>query len=220
MTRRERLVERWRRYAGPPGSSPQPGKLHGVVTNDVDLAILHTATSAFSDAVAGIGEDQWELPTPCAEWNLRNLVDHVVGGNWYTVQVFAGDTSEQALNTTMSRFGGGSASTTAAIKSAHDQRAAFGTAHVLDQSWNHVAGELLGRQILRLRLHDLIVHTWDINQTYRPPVSVPKALAEWGLSELESPHSLMAQHFKIPRSNNERPHQFDTSTAYLGAFGR
>ena len=30
--------------------------------------------------IAGIAPEQWELPTPCDEWNLRELVGHVMYG--------------------------------------------------------------------------------------------------------------------------------------------
>lgn len=35
--------------------------------------------------VAAVREEQWQASTPCAEWNVRQLVNHQVAGN----QVFA-----------------------------------------------------------------------------------------------------------------------------------
>jgi uncharacterized protein (TIGR03086 family) len=34
-------------------------------------------TAAFSTKVDAIGDDQWDLPTPCEQWNVRDLVRHV-----------------------------------------------------------------------------------------------------------------------------------------------
>jgi uncharacterized protein (TIGR03083 family) len=33
--------------------------------------------------VASVGADQWSAPTPCTEWDVRQLVDHMHGGPAY-----------------------------------------------------------------------------------------------------------------------------------------
>lgn len=197
------------------------GRLDSVPnTDDADLAALEKVTADLVDALTGINDSQGALPTPCTEWNLADLVDHVTGGNWYTVRVLAGDTSDTALAATMARFGYGPVSSSAAIRSATDQLEAFKSAEALNRSWHHVAGELAGRQILRLRVHDLIVHTWDINEARQPPASVPTKLAEWGLRELQDADSLMSKHFEIPDASGDRLPTDDPASAYLCAFGR
>jgi uncharacterized protein (TIGR03086 family) len=42
--------------------------------------------------VAGIGPDQWSAPTPCAEWDVRGLVNHLVAGNWWASELARGAT--------------------------------------------------------------------------------------------------------------------------------
>jgi uncharacterized protein (TIGR03086 family) len=37
-----------------------------------------TNAAAFSDKVAAVPADQWDVPTPCPEWTARELVQHVV----------------------------------------------------------------------------------------------------------------------------------------------
>ncbi len=178
-------------------------------------------TAGLVDAMTAIGSDRYTLATPCTDWSLADLVDHVAGGNWYTVLILTGASSDDALAATMARFEGGSVAAAAAVESAAEQLTAFEQPGILEQRRNHVAGELGGRQILRLRLHDLIVHTWDINQTIEPGASVPAALADWGLAELREPDSLMAKHFAIPAGAAEDPApDASPSASYLHAFGR
>ncbi len=181
---------------------------------------MEQATTDLVDALAGITESEARLPTPCAEWNLTDLVDHVTGGNWFTIRVLAGDTAEAAMAATVTRFAGGSASPSDAIGAATDQLEAIRRPGVLDGTWHHVAGRLPGRQLVRLRLHDLIIHTWDINETRRPPASISMALAQWGLDELDDDESLMAAHFAIPEVAPDRPGAEDPPSSYLQAFGR
>lgn len=40
------------------------------------------AHAALRSAVAGVGDDQWELPTPCAKWNVAQVLQHAAGDQW------------------------------------------------------------------------------------------------------------------------------------------
>src|SRR2546427_13267747 len=42
--------------------------------------------------VLAIQDHQWSRPTPCAEWDVRALVNHVVGENRWALPLFAGQT--------------------------------------------------------------------------------------------------------------------------------
>ncbi len=183
-----------------------------------DLDALATVTAYLSDRLGTIADEQWVLPTPCADWDLRDLVDHVAGGNWFTLAVLAGATADDALAEAMQQFAGGSPTAQQATESASEQLGAFRTPNVLVRTWQHVAGDLTGSEILRLRLHDLIVHAWDIDQSLEPPAELPEELALWGLAELGSANSLAAKHFGI---DGARHGEIDRPTAaYLDAFGR
>ncbi len=186
---------------------------------DPDLTALAGTTDHLVAALRSIVHDDWASPTPCEEWDLAALVDHVTGGNWFTLGVLAGLTSEQAMAATVARFDAGSAGRDEAIRSAEEQRVAFEGAGVLDRSWHHVAGTLSGRAVLRLRLHDLIVHTWDIEQTIGPPAAIPDELVEWGLGDLADAGSLAAGHLQIAEPSRHRS-SAGAAAAYLAAFGR
>lgn len=140
-------------------------------------------------------------------------------GNWFTVAILAGELADDAMAATMERFGDEAATSEAAILSLSDQVAAFHRPEVLDRRWSHVAGDIRGRQILRLRLHDLIVHNWDVEETPRPGASLPDDLVRWGLDELVHDDSLTAQHFDLDRAPSRRAPN-NSETAYLETFGR
>jgi uncharacterized protein (TIGR03086 family) len=42
-----------------------------------------------------VGPDQWSSPTPCAEWDVRTLVNHVVGEELWTAPLVGGATIEE-----------------------------------------------------------------------------------------------------------------------------
>ncbi|WP_067534395.1 TIGR03086 family metal-binding protein [Nocardia crassostreae] len=41
--------------------------------------VLAESHRALTDTVAGVGGDQWELATPCSEWNVTQVVQHAAG---------------------------------------------------------------------------------------------------------------------------------------------
>ncbi|MGW6374520.1 TIGR03086 family metal-binding protein [Rhodococcus sp. NPDC055112] len=41
--------------------------------------VLATSYSALEGVVAGIGDQQWQLPTPCSEWNVTQVIQHAAG---------------------------------------------------------------------------------------------------------------------------------------------
>jgi uncharacterized protein (TIGR03086 family) len=62
----------------------------------MDLVTLHQRTvRVWLDYVDGVRADQWGEPTPCSEWNVRELVNHVVGEDLWTVPLLDGSTIEE-----------------------------------------------------------------------------------------------------------------------------
>lgn len=188
-------------------------------TDDPDLRALIDLSDHLSGALQAIGDHELTLATPCPDWNLAALIDHVTGGNWFTRQILDDQTTDEAMTATIGLFDGGSVSPARAATSVTEQLAAFTQPGVLDRQWHHVAGDLTGRRILRLRLHDLIIHTWDIQQTTGPPALIPTDLISWGLAELSDEGSITPAQFGVEVIPNSGTNA-DPEVAYLGCFGR
>jgi uncharacterized protein (TIGR03086 family) len=47
------------------------------------VELFEAATSLTLTRLEGVSPDQWADPTPCSEWDVRALVDHIVGGPAY-----------------------------------------------------------------------------------------------------------------------------------------
>lgn len=187
------------------------------MTAALDLAALSTVTDLLMEQLGSIEEEQWAVATPCDDWDLRALVDHVTGGNWFTVAVLSGATASDSLDRARERFADGSPTARQAVSSAAEQLEAFQVAGVLGQTWHHVAGDLAGGDILRVRLHDLIVHAWDISQSLESTAALPGELVSWGLAEIESEDSLAVQHFDIDATGLSTDR---SAVSYLRLFDR
>src|SRR5215210_4998300 len=75
------------------GDGRPPAWLAWAVGVDMDVISLHARCVAeFTARVATVPEDRWGGPTPCAEWDVRQLVNHVVGEDRWTGPLLEGRT--------------------------------------------------------------------------------------------------------------------------------
>ena len=65
---------------------------------DVDLPEVHArALDHARRSVAGVGDHQWRAPSDCEPWTVRELVNHVVTGNYWATELCAGATLRRDL---------------------------------------------------------------------------------------------------------------------------
>ena len=53
--------------------------------------LLDRAYAATNAVVANITPDQLDLPTPCASWKVRDIINHVVAGGYFFAAVATGE---------------------------------------------------------------------------------------------------------------------------------
>jgi uncharacterized protein (TIGR03086 family) len=123
--------------------------------------LLARASDGFTRRLAIIRPDQWTAPTPCAAWDVRALVNHVVGANRRYTMLLHGATADEVDGTrTADHLGDDPASTfVTTMGELHD---AFGEPGAMARIARHPAGERTGAQLLEMRVLDVTVHTWDL----------------------------------------------------------
>jgi len=128
----------------------------------VDLIeVYRRSVSGFAERVRQVGADQWSAPTPCAGWDVRTLVNHIVNEERWMPPLFAGATIEEVGD----RFDGDLlgddpvASATAAAQEADDAIAAPGA---LDRIVHLSFGDTPGSEYLSQLFADHLVHSWDL----------------------------------------------------------
>jgi uncharacterized protein (TIGR03086 family) len=66
----------------------------------MDLLDAHgAAMHEFDQVIHQVAEDQWDLPTPCSEWSVRDLVNHLVAEQLWSPHLLAGRTIEDVGGT-------------------------------------------------------------------------------------------------------------------------
>ena len=55
------------------------------------VAMLRKTTLRVKEVVAGVEQSQAADPTPCSEWDVRGLLNHLIGGLEFTAGCIAGN---------------------------------------------------------------------------------------------------------------------------------
>jgi len=62
----------------------------------MDIGTLyHRTVDGWAARVSAVGAEQWEATTPCEDWDVRTLVNHVVGEDLWTEPLVRGETIEE-----------------------------------------------------------------------------------------------------------------------------
>jgi uncharacterized protein (TIGR03086 family) len=148
-----------------------------------DLQAVRLATVEFGRRLDAVAMNGWDAPSPCVEWTVRDVCDHVVGGNRFAVLVLSGMDWRSALETVQgSDFSGDPRA--AFAESGERQIAAFEAQGVLGRTVSHPAGSMLGRDFARHRVLDLVVHGWDVARGSGGDERIELELAEVALRVL------------------------------------
>ncbi|WP_033296224.1 TIGR03086 family metal-binding protein [Amycolatopsis jejuensis] len=127
--------------------------------NPVDhLATVLDSTAAL---VAAVPPDRWTAPTPCPEWNARELVGHVVLGNRLFADVLRGSGEAHSLDPKQADVLGDDPAATYR-RAADALVAAFRLPGALDRVIRVPAGEVPGIAALHLRIVEEVTHGWDL----------------------------------------------------------
>ncbi len=149
--------------------------------SDAERASLVEQLGRAFDAVAGlisnIRADQWSVPTPCTDWTVRRLVNHLIGMN----RVFAALLADQPPPPRPSADHIEGDPVGAYRDSAATLLAGFGLPGVLERTYHGPLGTATGAERLQIRLYDLLAHGWDLAQATEQPVDLPGDLAEQSL---------------------------------------
>jgi uncharacterized protein (TIGR03086 family) len=140
------------------------------------------ASAGFSAVLAEMRPDQLRSPTPCTEWDVRQLVNHMTRGNLnYALLASGGSASEFLALRDRDALGGEPLSAYAA--SVRECAESFRRPGALDRVLDYPLGKVTGRQALAVRTADSVLHTWDLARALGVSEALDPALVEWILTE-------------------------------------
>jgi uncharacterized protein (TIGR03086 family) len=157
-------------------AGPAPADRARLAAMLVDRFLL--ASRGFAHHLRAVPPDAWDAPTPCPEWDVRALVDHMTRGNLNHVGLLTGVTREEFLARRDEDAHGADpvAAFTASVRACAD---AFAEAGALDRVVDYPFGKLGGRQALAVRTADSTVHTWDLARALGADETLDPGLVAW-----------------------------------------
>jgi uncharacterized protein (TIGR03086 family) len=128
------------------------------------LAALTAALDGTGQLVGAVTDEQWQLPTPCSGWSVRELVNHLVGGNRLCTRVLRGEPlpplDQLGRRGHLDQLGDDPA--LAHDTSAAELLAALAAPGVLERVHTLPVGPLPGPAVVHLRTVETLVHGWDL----------------------------------------------------------
>jgi uncharacterized protein (TIGR03086 family) len=170
----------------------------------------------FAGRVPQVRADQWSGPTPCADWDVRTLVNHLVYEERWAVPLFAGATVADVGD----KFEGdllGANPARAVREAARDAEAAIGGD---PQRPVHLSfGDFPAAEYAYQLLADHLIHAWDlavaIDNDPRLDPELVRTVGEWFADKEETYRMAGAIGPRVPQ-----PAGASEQDRLLGLFGR
>jgi uncharacterized protein (TIGR03086 family) len=156
----------------------------------VDRFIL--ASSEFAQKLATVRPRQWTWPTPCPEWDVRQLVNHMTQGNRNYVRLLDGATSAEFLQLRDADIVGADPAD-AYARSVRECAAAFARPGALQQVLDYPLGQVTGQQALAVRTTDTTIHTWDLARAIGTDDTLHPGLVAWISDHLDEIYDGLAE---------------------------
>jgi uncharacterized protein (TIGR03086 family) len=185
----------------------------------MDVITLHgRCVAEFIARVATVSADRWNGPTPCPDWNARELVNHVVGEDRWTVPLLEG----ARIADVGSEFDGDllGHDPAASARRAGDEAVAMVTEVVPAGGRVHLSyGDEDVVEYVHQLAADHLIHAWDLaaatdGETALDPELVA-AVAEWFSDREELYRGAGAIGPRVEGAFDDDPR-----AALLAAFGR
>jgi uncharacterized protein (TIGR03086 family) len=185
----------------------------------VSVASLHErSVEAFSERVRAIQPgSEWDLPTPCTEWSVRDLVNHVAYGDLWVRPLLEGKTLEEVGD----RFEGdvlGDDPVAGYERAAEDALAAVSQADLAVGKVHTSGGVIDASEYVSQRTMDNLIHAWDVARAIGASEDFDLGLVTFVLEMFEphggGPPSMFAAPVEVPDDGG------DELTKLLALTGR
>jgi len=178
-----------------------------------ELLLLEGILTKTGTLLDGVGDDQWALPTPCPEYDVEALTNHILG--W--VQVFAAGSSGTTYDGDPSAYEHGDAP-------GDDFRAAATTllagwrGHGTDREISVAGGMSPGPMVLNMTLMEYLTHGWDLATATGQPVPFTEEEGELVLGRAQQtlPDEYRGQAFGHQVPVDDGAPAVDRMVAFLG----
>lgn len=156
------------------------------MNNDVTVLLARhaEALALFTERVHAVRPDQWDDPTPCTEWSVRDLVNHLTAEQlWVPALVTDGSGPDDVGDA----FDGdvlGERPRVTWDAAARAARNAFAAEGALERTVELSYGPTPAVAYCAQMTADAVVHAWDLSRAIGAPEHLPHDLVAFALEEV------------------------------------
>ena len=161
----------------------------------MDASMYARALDRTRGVVAGTRRDQLGDPTPCTDWDVRTLLNHLIGG----CITFAAGAEGRPVDMDGPEDHAAEDHVAAYDRASKAARAAFESPGALEREFSLPWGDTPGTAALGLALADAVVHGWDLAQATGQELAIDDDTAEV-IYEMTS--SMMQPNGSYPRGDS------------------
>ena len=176
------------------------------------------ALEATRPYVAAIRDDQWNAPTPCTEWSVRQLLNHTVYEIAWVDEIFAGKTVAEVGD----RFEGdvlGPDPLAAYDAAAQAAKRAVLAPSAMDTVCHLRRGDTSGAAYATSMFIDVFIHGWDTAKAIGQDATLKPGLVSAAYTVVE-PRKGQSQSGRAFAPQIEVPEDTDLQAKLLGILGR
>lgn len=142
-----------------------------------ELDSFDAAAATVTGLVLSIADDQWTLPTACADWDVRAVVNHLAHGN-AKVAFWAGTGPPAPDGDHL-----GEDSRRAFAASVARAREVLAEPGLFTRTVTTPLGEVPGAVLVHMRVNEYLAHGWDLADATGRPTDLLPDLAEQALEQ-------------------------------------
>ncbi len=182
------------------------------------VSLFLRSVDEFDRRVMAIGDDQWTNATPCSEWDVRALVNHVTSEALWFPHLLAGKTIAEAGDA----FEGdvlGSDPVGAWSIAAKEEREAIQEQGALERTVHLSRGPTSASTYISELFSDHLIHAWDLARGIGADDTLDPELVEITYNVAASMEDALKAS-GLYGDKVEPPPGADTQTKMLAVFGR
>ncbi len=147
---------------------------------------LHAANAEFERRLRQVAPDQWELPTPCPEWTVSGLVNHMLLGTRMSIHVLSGMPRDEVISHLDDDLLGTTDDPVATfVELAEQVVTGFSRPGGLDGMVEHPAGEFPRPVFCGFRVADAACHAWDLARAIGADETLDEALVDYAWNDAQ-----------------------------------
>jgi uncharacterized protein (TIGR03086 family) len=145
------------------------------------VSALEQSYDQTAKLVAGLTAAELDAPSPCAGWDVRATLNHLLGATWMFTLVNQGQAADEDPGDAI-----GDDATLAVTAAAKENLASWRQPGAFEGERSYIFGTFPAAGAVRFNLGEVVVHNWDVARATGQELvidpTVGQMVYDWGLS--------------------------------------